>query len=607
MVQFDTPDVVELLEEGLRAIGRSDSILRARLLCRLAIAYLFDPDPQRRTEHALEGEAVARRIGDPGTLCRALQIWSFTTPLSTDPQVALARSTEMVNLAEEANITDFQLSAVSFRTMSLISALETATLAREVEKFQQLAWQAREPAHLWLCATCRAVIALAVGPLDEAQRLIDQAREIGQRSEHPLDLLFGPAQQYVLENLRGPPGPGTEAMLAFWETPLGESLQLGAPKAATLIALGRIEEAREAFEGSAQQRFADIPRDANWLGRVLNAAQSCVQLGDAPRAELLYDLLLPYVDLVGFTGPASICYGPVALNLGRLASLIGRTEGRRERHDQAVAHFELALEKIERLEFRVFGATARIDFARALVARDAPSDRERALGLLGEALDLAEELGMKPAVEAALVLKLELQGAESSGVKRSIYVVADAVETQRPDLGHHAAPDGTVTLLFSDMEGFTSMTERLGDLRAREVIRDHNRIVREQLSAHGGYEVELQGDGFLLAFGSARQGLLCAVAIQSAFAEHSERNPGEPIRVRIGVHTGEALRDADKFFGKTVILAARIAAEARGGEILASAIVRELTASSGDLHFGVEREARLKGISTPQRLVLLDW
>ena len=227
--------------------------------------------------------------------------------------------------------------------------------------------------------------------------------------------------------------------------------------------------------------------------------------------------------------------------------------------------------------------------------------------MLREALDLAEELGMKPTVERALALKLELQGAESSGVKESIYVVADAVESRRPDLGTHAAPDGTVTLLFSDMEGFTSMTERLGDLRAREVIRVHNRIVREKLAAHGGYEVELQGDGFLLAFGSAHQGLLCAIAIQRAFAEYNGQHPEEPIRVRIGVHTGEALRDSDKFFGKTVILAARIAAEAHGGEILASAIVRELTASTGDLRFGSEREARLKGISAPQHLVRLEW
>ena len=187
-------------------------------------------------------------------------------------------------------------------------------------------------------------------------------------------------------------------------------------------------------------------------------------------------------------------------------------------------------------------------------------------------------------------------------------VLETAVHFAQEGHSAHAAPDGTVTLLFSDMEGFTAMTERLGDLRARDVIRTHNQIVREQLNAHGGYEVELQGDGFLLAFGSARQGLLCAVAIQRAFAAHNVREArGEPIRVRIGVHTGEALKDADKFFGRSVILAARIADQATGGEILASSIVRELTASTGDLNFGAEREVALKGISATQRLVVVEY
>jgi class 3 adenylate cyclase len=220
---------------------------------------------------------------------------------------------------------------------------------------------------------------------------------------------------------------------------------------------------------------------------------------------------------------------------------------------------------------------------------------------------LAEEVGLPRTTKGALALKLEIQGVEPSGnIKESVYIVAEAVEQRRPDLGSHAAPDGTVTLLFSDMEGFASMTDRLGDLKAREVIRQHNDVVREQLAAHGGYEVELQGDGFLLAFGSARQGLLCAIAIQSAFAKRGARG-GEPIRVRIGVHTGEALRDADKFFGKTVILAARIAAEAAGGEILVSTLVRDLTQSTGDLRFGREREVALKGISASQHLVPIEW
>jgi class 3 adenylate cyclase len=241
-----------------------------------------------------------------------------------------------------------------------------------------------------------------------------------------------------------------------------------------------------------------------------------------------------------------------------------------------------------------------------LCDRAAPGDAARALELVNNALAAAQEIGMAAAVREALGLKLELQGLDSGEVQGSIHVVSSVVQERRPDLAPHAAPDGTVTLMFSDMEGFTEMTESLGDLRAREVIREHNAIVRKQLQAHGGYEVELQGDGFLLAFGSARQALQCAIAIQRAFAARN-RDAEKPIRVRIGLHTGEALKDAEKFFGRTVILAARIAAQAEGGEILASSILRELTSSLGDVRFGAEHEARLKGIAEPQNLVRVEW
>ncbi len=131
--------------------------------------------------------------------------------------------------------------------------------------------------------------------------------------------------------------------------------------------------------------------------------------------------------------------------------------------------------------------------------------------------------------------------------------------------------------------------------------------MRRELAAHGGYEVELQGDGFLLAFASARKALLCAVAIQRALAADAECNPDEPIRVRIGVHTGEALKDADRFFGRTVILAARIAALAQGGDILASALVKDLAAHAGDLRFEDGREVELKGISGTHRVYRVPW
>jgi class 3 adenylate cyclase len=160
--------------------------------------------------------------------------------------------------------------------------------------------------------------------------------------------------------------------------------------------------------------------------------------------------------------------------------------------------------------------------------------------------------------------------------------------------------------MLSDMVNFTLMTERLGDLKARDVVREHNRIIREQIAANQGYEVDTAGDGFLVAFKSARFGLACAIAIQRALAARNA-SAQEPIDVRIGLHTGEALRDADKFFGRTVILAARIGSQAKGGEILVSSLIKELSASVGDVAFGDAREVQLKGIALPQRVVEVKW
>jgi hypothetical protein len=92
-------------------------------------------------------------------------------------------------------------------------------------------------------------------------------------------------------------------------------------------------------------------------------------------------------------------------------------------------------------------------------------------------------------------------------------------------------------------------------------------------------EVELQGDGLLLAFASVSRALDCAIEIQKAFAAYSAEHSEQPVRVRIGIHTGEPIRDADRFFGKTVILVSRIAGEAQGGEIFASSPLSKLKSS----------------------------
>jgi eukaryotic-like serine/threonine-protein kinase len=142
------------------------------------------------------------------------------------------------------------------------------------------------------------------------------------------------------------------------------------------------------------------------------------------------------------------------------------------------------------------------------------------------------------------------------------------VEDEQPDLAGAAAPDGTVTILFTDIENSTALNERLGDRRWLEVLRAHNSVVRHCIGGHGGYEVKSQGDGFMIAYPSARRGLECAVDMQHNLARLADADPGERLRVRIGLHTGEAIREGDDFYGRSVTLAARLGDKAEGGEIL---------------------------------------
>jgi class 3 adenylate cyclase len=174
-------------------------------------------------------------------------------------------------------------------------------------------------------------------------------------------------------------------------------------------------------------------------------------------------------------------------------------------------------------------------------------------------------------------------------------------------LASKAAPDGTVTILFSDIVGYTELTEKVGDLRAHERLTVHNEILRKQLVAHEGYEVKSQGDGFMVAFAGASRALRCAIALQRAFSDYCRTRPDEPIQVHIGLNTGEVLKDGDDFLGRTVILASRIAGEARSGEILTSSVVKALADGSGEFMFDVPREVALKGVSQPQTVYPVVW
>ncbi len=111
----------------------------------------------------------------------------------------------------------------------------------------------------------------------------------------------------------------------------------------------------------------------------------------------------------------------------------------------------------------------------------------------------------------------------------------------------------------------------------------------------------------MVAFGSARRALRCAIGLQKGVAAHAARYAGMPMRVRVGLHTGEAIGRADDSFGKVVILAARIAGQAKGGEILVSSLLKELAESGGDIRFGPRREIELKGLEGVYGVHAVTW
>ncbi len=184
--------------------------------------------------------------------------------------------------------------------------------------------------------------------------------------------------------------------------------------------------------------------------------------------------------------------------------------------------------------------------------------------------------------------------------------IADSVRQAPFDNPLPAGADGTVTILFSDIEGSTELADRLGDHRWLDLLREHNKLVREQVAIAGGYEVKTQGDGFMVTFPGAGRALRCAVEIQRKMAAFRETHPDTPVQVRIGVHTGEVLADGDDIYGKHVMIAARVASQAKGGEVLASSLVREL-ADGGRLQFGPGRDVELRGLERPWRLYPVDW
>jgi class 3 adenylate cyclase len=158
-----------------------------------------------------------------------------------------------------------------------------------------------------------------------------------------------------------------------------------------------------------------------------------------------------------------------------------------------------------------------------------------------------------------------------------------------------------VTLMFTDIEGSTLLTQRLGDEAAQRLLREHNETVRGALDSYNGKEIKHTGDGIMASFFSASRALGCALQIQHKFDARNAANPEDAVRVRIGLNAGEPIVEGADFFGTSVQLARRICDRAEPGQVLVSDVLRQLVAGKGFAfeHLGAEM---LKGFEEPVAL-----
>jgi adenylate cyclase len=192
---------------------------------------------------------------------------------------------------------------------------------------------------------------------------------------------------------------------------------------------------------------------------------------------------------------------------------------------------------------------------------------------------------------------------EALGVSLTTAVeeILTMVQGERPPVSALGA-DGSVTIMFTDIERSTDLMESLGEKRWLELLAWHDRVVRQQTILFGGTVVKGQGDGFMLAFPATGSAAACAVAIQRAV---SAGWAGVPVAMRIGMHSGNAKTEAGDFFGRTVVVAARVASAAAGGEILASQAVQKRL--DGAVPLGASRSLSLKGLVGHQTVFPVLW
>jgi len=374
---------VSLLEDALRFHTDPQSLTRARLLGRLAIATYWNNDSERGLALTEEAIGIARNSGDPSALAQAMiaQLHVITRPFFIERQVPLLN--EIVRLAYESGDPNLIFTALFYRSEDLLVCGDIQGIDRDFAEFSRLAEQLRQPPERSFVKIVRATRLLFEGHVAESAAMGREALDFGTLGvdlDYQLTrtlLRFGVFyERLTLDAL--------EDEVRF----LAESHPAGSMWFCALADLcsqiGKEAEARNLFESLAIKKFSTVSPDYGWEVSLHHLATLCVRLRDSESAAVLYRQLLPHDGR--FAALSWITFrGPISRYLALLAPLAGRDR-------EAVGHYETAIDSCQRLGARLWTARVLCDYARFLLQRGGRGDRDRALELRERAMIEARDL-----------------------------------------------------------------------------------------------------------------------------------------------------------------------------------------------------------------------
>jgi DNA-binding winged helix-turn-helix (wHTH) protein len=374
---------VSLLEDALRFHTEPQSLTRARLLSRLAIAKYWSEESE--LELALHEEAVdiARHSGDPMALAEALyaQTYAYTRPRYVGRKLDLEN--EIARLAYESGDRNLIFLALLYRSEELLMRGDAQGVKRDLSELERVAEELRQPPERAFVRIIRATRLLMRGRVTESAEIGGEALDLGAlggdlsyqltRTLHRYGVLY---EQLKLEKLE-------DEVRHLAETLRPGSLWFCA-LANLCSQIGKEDESRNLFDSLAAQDFSAVGPDFGWSASLHHLAETCARLQDAKSAEVLYSQLISHAGrFAAFSWVAF--HGPIARHLALLAATAG--------HDlEAMNHFESAIRSCQAMDAGLWTARVQCDYARFLIERDRPQDREKARELRNRVTREAEQM-----------------------------------------------------------------------------------------------------------------------------------------------------------------------------------------------------------------------